>query len=414
MGKMHSAAVGRLEGICTGDADCSETLLRLKYPEQTVSATIPLRRDDGTLQLIKAWRCRYNSLRGPTKGGIRFHDSVDMDDVMTLGFWMTIKTAVAEVPFGGAKGGAKINTRDLSRRELEALSRGYMRAFADVIGPARDVPAPDVATSGHPIAWMADEYFHLVNKIEPAVITGKPVAFFGTKGRSGATGDGAAYCLDALSHRLPFQLEGAKIAIQGFGNAGAQIARRLSERGMKIIAVSDSSGLVFKSEGLDVGALAQHKKQTGSVKGFDDAENRDSADIIGIECDLLVPAALGGAITAKNAGTVKAKVILEVANGPIDPDADAALQKKDVMIIPDVLANSGGVIVSWYEWVQNRAGEYWDEEEVARRLRKQMGRATQAVSERANENTTLRKAAYELAVSRISETLKALGAGADY
>lgn len=409
MGGMHSSAVKRLDDFFGDREDLKETLLRLKYPKPTVSATIPLRRDDGSLDMVKAWRCRYNSLRGPTKGGIRFHKSVGMDEVMTLGFWMTIKTAIADVPFGGAKGGAQIDAHGLSAHELEQLSRGYMRAFGDVIGPDRDVPAPDVATGGKPIAWMADEYFHLVKKIEPAVITGKPVAFFGTKGRAGATGDGAAYCLDAMTQHMPFEIEGATAAIQGFGNAGAQIARRLSDRGVKIIAVSDSSATIFKEEGLDVGALIQHKKKTGSVKDFDDAENRDRDDIITLECDLLVPAALGGAITAKNAGDVKAKAILEVANGPVEPGADERLQDKGIVVIPDVLANAGGVIVSWYEWVQNRAGEYWDEEEVARRLRKQMGRAAQAVSERAKDATHFRKAAYELAVLRISETLEALG-----
>jgi glutamate dehydrogenase (NADP+) len=411
MGEMHSGAVRRLDDFFGDREDLKETVLRLKYPKQTVAATIPLRRDDGSLEMIKAWRCRYNSLRGPTKGGIRFHKSVDMDEVMTLGFWMTIKTAIADVPFGGAKGGAQIDAHGLSGRELEQLSRGYMRAFGDVIGPDRDVPAPDVATSGKPIAWMADEYFHLVKNIVPAVITGKPVAFFGTKGRSGATGDGAAYCLDAMAHHMPFEIEGASAAIQGFGNAGAQIARRLSDRGVKIIAVSDSSGMIFREEGLNVGALIQHKKKTGAVKDFEDAENRDRDGIISLDCELFVPAALGGAITGDNAGDVKARAILEVANGPVEPDADKVLQDKGVVVVPDVLANSGGVIVSWYEWVQNRAGEYWDEEEVARRLRKQIGRAAQSVSERASDSAHLRKAAYELAVSRISETLEALGGG---
>ena len=409
MEKQHSAATKRLETICSEHPEYAEVALRLKYPMETVSATIPLRMDDGSLKLIKAWRCRYNSLRGPTKGGIRFHQEVDMDEVMTLGFWMTIKTAVADVPFGGAKGGAQIDAHSLSTRELEKLSRGYMRAFSHVIGPDRDIPAPDVATGGKPIAWMADEYFNLEKKIEPAVITGKPVPFFGTKGRSGATGDGAAYCLDALSQRLPFSLDGATVAVQGFGNAGMQIARRLSERGMKIIAVSDSSGAIRKSDGLDVTALAKHKRDTGSVADFEGSESLEADAIVTLDCDLFIPAALGNVITSDNADDVKAKAILEVANGPVREDADETLKSKGVVIIPDVLANSGGVIVSWYEWIQNRAGDYWEEEEVARRLRQQIQRASHDVSERAGDPADLRKAAYALAIERITDTVNALG-----
>ena len=414
MGKMHSAAVERLKKICADKPSYREALLRLEYPMETLSATIPLRRDNGELELIKAWRSRYNSLRGPTKGGIRFHKSVNMDEVMTLAFWMTIKTAIADVPFGGVKGGAQIDANTLSTRELETLSRGYMRAFSGLIGPNKDIPAPDVATGGQPIAWMADEYFHLIDAKVPAVITGKPVGFFGSKGRNAATGTGAAICLDQMTSHLSFDLEGATASVQGFGNAGQQIAHELVSRGMKIIAVSDSSGCVTDEDGLDVKALIEHKTETGSVSDFKNASNRDRNEIISLDVDLFVPAALGGVITKDTVQDFSAKAILEVANGPVEPEADDALSEKDVVVIPDVLANAGGVIVSWYEWLQNRAGDYWTEEQVVDRLKQQMTAASKAVSERAERPTELRKAAYELAVSRIAESVATLGDAADY
>ena len=414
MGQMLSDALTRLETVCEEQGNFKEAHLRLKYPAETLSATIPVRRDDGSLLLVKAWRCRYNRLRGPTKGGIRFHKSVTMDEVMTLGFWMTIKTAIADVPFGGAKGGAQIDASELSRRELEALSRGYIRAFSGMIGPERDIPAPDVATGGQPIAWMADEYFHLINGQRPDVITGKPLAFFGSKGRNAATGKGAAICLDTLEDRLPFSLKGASFTVQGFGNAGAEIAKDLCDRGLVLIAASDSKATVSNRDGLDADALAEHKSKTGSVKDFDGAETTDRNAIVTLETDLLVPAALGGVITRDNVSEVKARAILEVANGPVEPEADDALEDMGVVVIPDVLANAGGVIVSWYEWLQNRAGDYWPEEEVTSRLEKQMRTAAQAVSDLAKEDTHLRKAAYELAIRRIADSVEVLGSQADY
>ena len=267
---MLSDALTRLETVCEEQGNFKEAHLRLKYPAETLSATIPVRRDDGSLLLVKAWRCRYNRLRGPTKGGIRFHKSVTMDEVMTLGFWMTIKTAIADVPFGGAKGGAQIDASELSRRELEALSRGYIRAFSGMIGPERDIPAPDVATGGQPIAWMADEYFHLINGQRPDVITGKPLAFFGSKGRNAATGKGAAICLDTLKDRLPFSLKGASFTVQD------RQCRRRDRKGF--VRPRHGAGRVPRrpsaSDGLDADALAEHKSKTGSVKDFDDADNR--------------------------------------------------------------------------------------------------------------------------------------------
>jgi len=408
MGKMHSAAVERLEKVCARKQNFKETLQRLQYPTETLAASIPLRRDDGSLQIVKAWRCRYNSLRGPTKGGIRFHQSVSMDEVMTLGFWMTIKTAVADVPFGGAKGGAKIDASELSARELENLSRGYVRAFYSLIGPDKDVPAPDVATGGKPMAWMADEYFHLRDAQHPAVITGKPVRFFGSEGRSAATGKGGALCVDVLKDRLPFDLKGARVAVQGYGNAGMQIARELADRGMKVIAVSDSSACVVNDDGLDLDALEDHKNDTGEVKDFDGVESKDRDVIVSLDCELFVPAALGGVINEDNVSDVSAKAILEVANGPVDPSADKALYGKGVVIIPDVLANSGGVIVSYFEWLQNKSGHYWTADEVNDRLKKQISAAAEAVSDLTDDDAGLRDAAYELAVTRIAETVDTL------
>ena len=414
MGEELTRAMARLEKICAREDNFKEALLRLRYPAQTTAATIPVRRDDGSLLLVKAWRCRYNALRGPTKGGIRFHKSVTMDEVITLGFWMTIKTAIADLPYGGAKGGAQVDAASLSTRELEGLSRGYMRAMVDVVGPDRDIPAPDVATNGKPIAWMADEYFHLVRRTEPAVITGKPVEFFGSKGRDGATGTGAAACLEAMAGHLPFKISGASAAVQGFGNAGAKIARELAQRGMKVIAVSDSGACVRNDQGIDVEKLVRHKQETGSVGGLEGAETLESAAVLDVETNLFVPAALGGVITANNANSLKAAAILEVANGPVDPGADDILAGNGVVVIPDVLANAGGVIVSWYEWLQNRAGEYWPADTVHDRLKAQMKKSAAAVSDLADDDTRLRDAAYELAIKRIAASVDALGDQADY
>lgn len=409
MGKMHHNAVSRLEKLCRDNEDWREVLERLRYPHETLSATIPLRRDDGSLEFIKAWRCRYNDLRGPTKGGIRFHPSVNMDEIMVLAFWMTLKTAIANVPFGGGKGGANIDAKKLSPRELEILSRSYMRVFVNTIGPDRDIPGPDVATSGKPMVWMAEEYFRIKKAILPAVITGKPVPFFGSQGRNGATGVGAALCMEMVADRYDIALAGASIAIQGFGNAGARTAMELSGRGGLVSAVSDSHGAIRCDEGLDIEALIEHKNETGSVCGFNGAEPFDPDELVKLDCDIFVPAALDGIITAENAQQIRARVILEVANGPITHDADDLLAKQGTIVVPDVLANCGGVVVSYFEWLQNRFGEYWSTNKVKQRLEEKMRVATDQVLSDTKSPQNMRDAAYRVAVKRICETQSQMG-----
>lgn len=410
MGKLHERAVARLDRICSGSDALMEAAERLRYPHETLSASIPLRRDDGSLEFVKAWRCRYNDLLGPTKGGIRFHPSVSMDEVMTLAFWMTLKCAIADLPFGGGKGGASIDAGKLSARERESLSRGYMRAMAHVVGPDRDVPAPDIATSGQPMVWMAEEYFQMNRACLPAVITGKPVAFFGSEGRDGATGTGAALCLDRVADAFDLDLKGMTVAVQGYGNAGSKVASELAARGCRIIAASDSSGGIHNKDGLDPDKLTRHKSETGSVTGFAGADGIDGGDLLTLDCDLLVPAALGGVIDAGNAADIKAKVILEVANGPVEPDADDTLADRGIVVIPDVLANGGGVTVSYFEWVQNRTGDYWTADTVRERLEQRMQSASdRVIGEADGDRHRLREAAYRLAMRRICQAQSVMG-----
>jgi len=390
-----------------------EVVDRLCYPMETLAVTIPLRRDDGTLRQFKAWRCRYNDLLGPTKGGIRYHESVSADEVQTLAFWMTIKCAVMDLPFGGAKGGIQVDSTKLSTMEKERLSRGWVKAFKGLIGPDRDIPAPDMYTNGMVIAWMADEYSHLVNQHVPAVITGKPEALGGSKGRSTATGDGGFAVLDALRSSLDLTSAEPTVIIQGFGNAGSVFARNASENGYKVIGVSDSRGAIFRDDGLNVDEIARHKAKGGTVADFRDQDGvqpLSNDDLLTRDCDILVPAAMPGQITSANAHTISAKIILELANGPVGVDADEELRGRNIFVIPDILANAGGVTVSHMEWVQNRLGESWSADEVARRLDQKMRDAARRVSDmRSEKGVDFKTAAYVLAIKRLCEAGTARG-----
>lgn len=385
----------------------------LKWPRETLASTLLIRMDDGSRRAFKAWRCRYNDRRGPTKGGVRFHPNVSLDEIETLSFWMTFKCAVANLPFGGGKGGVCVDTKQLSPVELERLSRAYIEAFAPFIGPDRDIMAPDMYTNGIVIAWMSDEYSSITGQASPTAITGKPLAFGGTVGRVDATARGGYYTLRHLEKSLELDPDKSTVAIQGFGNVGYHCAKLLHADGYKIVGISDSSGGVYDSSGLDPLAVMQHKHETGSVqgaKGHGETRDISNAELLELECDVLVPAALERQVTAENCGRIKARVILEMANGPLSPEADHALTEAGHIIVPDILANAGGVTVSHLEWVQNRSGFYWDESRVRDHLKTTMETETQAVWTLHNEmEISMREAAYVHGLRRIAESVEARG-----
>ncbi|WP_439599591.1 Glu/Leu/Phe/Val family dehydrogenase [Devosia sp.] len=391
------------------DADVIE---KLKYPRETTKMRLMIRMDDGSRKSFLAWRCRYDDTRGPTKGGIRFHPDSSIEEVETLAFWMTFKCAVMNLPYGGGKGAVRVDPRTLSKSELERLSRAYMQAFARVVGPDRDIPAPDVYTNAMIMGWMADEYSQIVGQLSPAVITGKPIALGGSLGRNDATARGGYYLVRHLATELGLGA-GMRIAIQGFGNAGQYYAQLAGADGHKVVAVSDSAGAIHRADGLDVTRLIAGKaagRQVSELAAELGAEVIGAEALIGVDCDLLVPAALEDMITVDNAPSIKAKVLLELANGPVTPDADKLLEARGVTVLPDILANAGGVTVSYFEWVQNRQGFYWDVEEIHARLLRIMEREGRAVWDIAKDrNTTMRTAAYVHALSRLATAIEAHG-----
>ncbi|MGI9414088.1 MAG: Glu/Leu/Phe/Val family dehydrogenase [Hyphomicrobiales bacterium] len=385
----------------------------LKHPKETLAASLPVRMDDGSIRSFRAWRCRYDDTRGPTKGGIRFHPAVNQDEVVTLAFWMTFKCAVANLPFGGGKGGVSVDVKALSRSELERLSRAYVQAFASFIGPERDVPAPDMYTNGIVMAWMNDEYAKLANQPSPAVITGKPVALGGSLGRDDATGRGGYYVLRHLEAGLGLTPERTRVVLQGFGNASFHAARFLQTDGFRSVGLSDSRSAVYDPDGIDVMTAMAHKRANGSLDGAPGASGTRSvsnAALLESDCDVLIPAALENQIVTENAERIAAPVILELANGPTTPEADKALFRAGKTVIPDILANAGGVTVSYFEWVQNRSGYYWSVEDVHNRLRKIMEAEARRIWDIARKRaTSMRTAAYVHALGRIGEAIEAHG-----
>jgi glutamate dehydrogenase/leucine dehydrogenase len=381
-----------------------ETEATLEHPKEAFTFSIPVRMDDGSLKVFVGHRVRYNDARGPTKGGIRYHPGVNLDEVQALAFWMAIKCAVINIPYGGGKGGITVDPHKLSKAELERLSRGWMRAASRIVGPDRDIPAPDVYTNAQVMAWMMDEYSVLRGEYSPAVITGKPLSLGGSLGRSYATAQGGYYCVKEAVGKMN---TGKKVAIQGFGNAGSHMARLLAGDGFKVIAVSDSKGGALVEEGLDYGKLMEVKKKEKRVDAYPGCKKISNEELLELGCDILVLAALENVVTDKNAGKVKAKMIVELANGPTTPEADDILHKKGVFMIPDILANAGGVCVSYFEWVQNKEGFYWKEEEVNERLHEKMVKEFNATFDMHNEKKIdMRTAAYVLALGRIDEATK--------
>lgn len=382
----------------------------LRTPQRLIEARIPVRMDNGDMKVFTGYRVQYDNHRGPFKGGIRFHPQADIHEVKALSFWMAIKCAVVNIPYGGGKGGITVDPKQLSRMELERLSRGWVRVMQPFIGVDVDIPAPDVNTDGQIMAWMTDEYGKLTGTYQPGVFTGKPVGSGGSLGREAATGQGGFHVMQQVAKEKKWKAANTTIAVQGFGNVGYHFARLAHEAGYKIVAVSDSKGGIYNPKGLDPISVLAHKEKTGNVQGYNGATSISNEELLTLACDVLAPAALENVITEDNAGQVQAQVIIELANGPTTPTADDILAKKQVIVIPDVLANAGGVTVSYFEWVQNRQGYYWSEAEVLERLKPIMDNAYQEVAAKSRElNVPLRTAAFVLAVQRIIETIKVRG-----
>jgi glutamate dehydrogenase (NADP+) len=397
-----------------------EALQRLRHPRAMMQISIPVRMDDGSLQVFAGYRVQHDNTRGPTKGGIRYHPEVSLDEVKALAFWMTCKCAVVGIPFGGAKGGVVVNPKELSRMELERLSRGFVDRMADFIGPDHDIPAPDVYTNSMIMGWMMDEYSKIHRKHSPAVITGKPIPLGGSLGRDDATGRGGYYCLKELERKRNWNPPEIRVGIQGFGNAGQAVAKLLHDDGYRIVAISDSKGGIYKDAGFDVPSVIQFKNESRQLKAVyckgsvceldDDAQSITNEELLELDVDVLIPAALGNVITAENVDQVSASVIVELANGPTTSDADEHLKNRDTLVIPDILANAGGVTVSYFEWVQNREGFYWPLADVHDRLHKIMSEQFNAVFDcMEHYRVDMRTAAYIHALNRMGEAISATG-----
>lgn len=398
-------AMGQLERALVLRPLSPQVEARLRQSEREITAHIPLLRDSGAVDLIEAYRVQYNHARGPYKGGIRFHADTDIHEVRALAFWMALKCAVVDIPLGGGKGGATIDPKTLSTSELERLSRAWMQAMADVVGPDKDVPAPDVNTTPEIMAWMAEEYAKITGDTRGAVITGKPIVSGGSEGRGIATALGGRMVFRALSSKLGLPAV-CQVVIQGFGNAGSEAARLFAGDGHHIMAVSDSRGGIVSREPMDLAALTMYKKEHGSLEGFPGTRTVTNAELLELPCDVLIPAALENQITEENAHRIQARVILELANGPTTPEADDVLFAKGVQVIPDILANAGGVTVSCFEWQQNLAKEHWSEPVVFEKLQSIMEASALAVHEASQvHKTDLRRGAFVLALSRIEEAM---------
>lgn len=381
---------------------------QLKSPERFVEVNFPVEMDSGDKKMFKGFRAQHNTSRGPGKGGIRFSPEVNEDEVKALSLWMSLKSAIADIPFGGAKGGVVANTDQLSESEEERISRNYIDAVAEIIGENRDVPAPDMNTSGKHMAWMMDEYSEDNREQIPGVITGKPVEAFGSKGRADATGYGAAYVIEQIIEEESLEAEELTAAVQGFGNAAAPAVEKLEELGVKVVAVSDASGATFDREGLEYSKLTECKSEKGEI--CETGEEIDNEELLELNVDFLVPAAIEGVITEGNAAEISADYIVEIANGPTTREADNILRRRDVNVIPDVLANSGGVTVSYYEWVQNKSGEYWSREKVLEKLKENIQGAYRDFRElRDKEDVYGREAAYMIGARKIVDSMKTRG-----
>lgn len=382
----------------------------LEKPIRCLEVSIPVRMDDGTIQNFTGYRSHHTDILGPAKGGIRFHPNVNIDEVKALSMWMSLKSAILGIPFGGGKGGVIVNPAELSECELEELSRGYIRAITPIAGPEKDIPAPDVNTNPQVMGWMLDEYDRLRGYNVPGVITGKPLVVGGSEGRVEATGRGVVISIVEATKRLNIPLESATAAIQGFGNVGSMTAKFLHELGVKIVGITDVKGGIYNKDGIDIPALLEHVRETKTVADFPHAEKLEGNDWFGLPVDILIPAALENQITEKTAPVIQAKIVAEAANGPTTPEGDRILNEKGIVVIPDILCNSGGVTVSYFEWVQNNMGYYWKESEINEKLQEKMVHAFEDVYKMHQEKqVNMRKAAYIVGIGRIAEAYKARG-----
>ncbi len=382
----------------------------LKEPKRSLSVMIPVRMDDGTTRVFSGYRVQHNDALGPAKGGMRFHPDVSLDEVKALSTWMTFKCAVVGIPYGGAKGGVICEPKSLSPAELERLSRAYVRATSPILGPDQDIPAPDVNTNAQVMSWMMDEYSAIAGHNAFGMITGKPLIIGGSLGRTEATARGVVFILEETLRTLGRTIEGISVAIQGFGNVGSHAAKILYDKNVKIIALSDVKGGIFQTKGLNPYKVSEHQALTGSVVNYPGAKTISNAELLELSCDVLIPAALENQITASNAPRIQAQVIIEAANGPTTREADRILESRGILVVPDILANAGGVTVSYFEWVQNNMGFYWSEEEVNRRLGEIMVQAFHRVHlHMTKEQTSMRAAAYLLAVKRVAEAMQIRG-----
>lgn len=392
----------------------SEITEILCNPQRTLCVSIPVRMDDGTTRVFQGYRCQHNDAVGPTKGGIRFHQDETLEDVEALATLMTLKCAVVGLPYGGGKGGVVVDPSKLSTGELERLSRGFVRALGTFIGPDRDVPAPDVNTNGQIMAWMVDEYSKMTGHNTPALMTGKPIILGGSLGRTAATGLGGVYCLRIAAKKLGMNLKGATVAIEGFGNVGFYAAKILhDEDGAKVVAITMVNGGVYDPDGIDPDDLKAYENKNGTVKGYKGHDNISNEQLRALDVDVYIPAALQNAIVKENAKDVRAKIVVELANGGVNPDADEILEKNGAFVVPDILGNAGGVTVSYFEWVQNNYGYYWAEKEINEKLERVMSEAFERVytmySRHKADKVTMRMAADMVAVERVGEAIKTRG-----
>ena len=382
----------------------------LREPRRELTVHFPVKMDDGSVQVFTGHRVQHNLGRGPAKGGIRYHQDVTLDEVKALAMWMTWKCAVVGIPYGGGKGGVIVDPKRLSLKELEALTRRFTTEIEVLIGPERDIPAPDVNTNAQVMAWMMDTYSMHQGYTVPGVVTGKPISLGGSEGRNEATARGTVFCVIEAARHLGLDLPAARVAIQGFGNAGSIAARLISDEGASVIAVSDSTGGIHNPRGLDIGKVIAWKKEHGTVHGFPGATDVSNAQVLEVDCDILIPAALENQITSRNASRIKARVVAEAANGPTTPEADIELFSRGVFMVPDILCNAGGVTVSYFEWVQDLNRDHWSEEVVNQKLHEIMTRAfaeTLAIAKR--EACDMRMAAYLLAVQRVADATQIRG-----
>ena len=382
----------------------------LERPVRTLDVELPVKMDDGSVKIFRGFRCQHNDVLGPTKGGIRYHPDLSLETVEALAAWMTFKCSLAGIPYGGAKGGIICDPKKMSERELERLTRQFIKEIEPILGPEKDIPAPDVYTNDVTMSWIMDEYSKLSGANVPGVVTGKPKVLGGSYGRSTATARGLMYNVKEAAERMGINLKEAEVVVQGYGNAGSFSAIFLQELGCKLIAANDSGGGIYNSDGIDAQELKDFKENNESVKDYPKGEVITNEELFALDCDILVPAAMGNQITEENADKIKAALIAEAANGPTTPAADRILESKGIEIIPDILANSGGVTVSYFEWVQNNYNYYWNKKEVDKRLRKIMVDAFDRVYNRKLESdVTMRKAAFMESIQRINEAMKYRG-----